>query len=80
MMAGHLSIEIEQEEDGRWIAEIEALPGVMAHGPTPDAARRKGDALAVRVLVDRREHGEPVSGIGDRIGGPMAASPGMLEP
>ena len=59
-MARHLSIEIEQEDDGRWIAEIEALPGVMAYGVTPDEARRKAEALALRVLADRREHGEPV--------------------
>lgn len=60
MMAGHLCVVIEQEEDGRWIAEIEALPGVMAYGNTPDEARAKVEALALRVLADRREHGEPV--------------------
>ena len=59
-MARHLSIVIEQEEDGRWIAEIEALSGVMAYGATPDEARAKVEALALRVLADRREHGEPV--------------------
>jgi len=60
MMAGQLSAVIEQEVDGRWIAEIEALPGVIACGNTPDDARAKVEALALRVAADRREHGEPV--------------------
>jgi len=59
-MSRQLAIALEQEEDGRWIAEIEALPGVMAYGRTPDEARAKVEALALRVLADRREHGEPV--------------------
>lgn len=59
-MARHLAIVIEQEEDGRWIAEIEALPGVMAYGTTPSDARAKMEALALLVVVDRHEHGEPV--------------------
>jgi predicted RNase H-like HicB family nuclease len=79
MAAGRLSVAIEREEDGRWIAEIEALPGVMAYGTTPDEARRKAEALALRVLTDRREHGEPVSGFGDRIRARTASSAVMLE-
>lgn len=59
-MTGHLSVVIDQEDDGRWIAEIEALPGVMAYGNSTDEARAKVEALALRVLADRREHGEPV--------------------
>ena len=55
-----LPIEIEQEQDGRWIAEIPDLPGVMAYGPTPEEAVAKAQALALRVLADRVEHGEPV--------------------
>lgn len=52
------SIEIEQEEDGRWIAEVLELPGVMAYGATLEAAKAKVQALALRVLAERLEHGE----------------------
>jgi predicted RNase H-like HicB family nuclease len=55
-----LKIEIEQEEDGRWIAEIPELPGVLVYGDSPDEARVKATALALRVIADRIEHGEPV--------------------
>ena len=51
-------IATEQEADGRWIAEIEALPGVMAYGDTEVDAGLKVQALALRVLADRLEHGE----------------------
>ena len=51
-------VEVEQEQDGRWIAEVVELPGVMAYGGTPDEARAKVQALALRVLADRLEHGE----------------------
>lgn len=55
-----LHLEIEQESDGRWIAEITDLPGVMAYGVTrPDAVARV-QALALRALADRMEHGEAV--------------------
>ena len=47
-------IEIEQEDDGRWIAEVVELPGVMAYGPTPEAARAKVQALALRVVAERK--------------------------
>ncbi len=59
-MARQLAITIEQEDDGRWIAEIQELPGVMTYGVTAADARAKVEALALRVLADRREHGEPV--------------------
>jgi predicted RNase H-like HicB family nuclease len=55
-----LRIEIEREEDGRWIAEIPDLPGVMAYGASEAEARSKVSALALRTLADRVEHGEPV--------------------
>ncbi len=55
-----LSIEIEQEEDGRWLAEVTELSGVMAYGDTMDEARSKVEVLALRVIADRIEHGEPV--------------------
>ena len=51
-------IEIEQEEDGRWIAEVIDLPGVMSYGANPDVAKRKVQALALRVLAERLETGE----------------------
>ena len=51
-------VELEQEEDGRWIGEVPDLPGVMAYGTTPDEARAKVQALALRVVADRLEHGE----------------------
>jgi predicted RNase H-like HicB family nuclease len=51
-------VELEREEDGRWIAEVVELPGVMAYGATPEEARSKVQALALRVVADRLEHGE----------------------
>jgi predicted RNase H-like HicB family nuclease len=55
-----LSIETEQETDGRWIAAVEVLPGVMAYGTTKTDAVAKVQALALRVLADKLEHGEAV--------------------
>lgn len=51
-------VEVEQEEDGRWIAEVVELPGVLAYGRTPQEAKAKVQALALRVVADRLEHGE----------------------
>lgn len=51
-------IEIEQEEDGRWLAEVSDLPGVMAYGQTREEAVRKAQSLSLHVLADRLEHGE----------------------
>ena len=53
-------VEIDREGDGRWIAEIPALPGVLAYGTTRDAAILAAQALAFRVLADRIEHGEEI--------------------
>jgi predicted RNase H-like HicB family nuclease len=55
-----LRIELEREDDGRWIGEVPALPGVFAYGATEQQARAKAEALALRVIADRIEHGEPV--------------------
>ncbi len=55
-----LKIEVEQEEDGRWMAEINTLPGVLAYGATQQEAVSHAEALALRVLADRLEHGENV--------------------
>ena len=51
-------VEIERESDGRWIAEVLELPGVMAYGATADEARAKVQALTLRVVAERLEHGE----------------------
>ena len=51
-------IEIEQESDGRWIAEVLELPGVMAYGASVNEAKAKVQALALRVVAERLEHGE----------------------
>ena len=51
-------VEIEQETDGRWIAEVIELSGVMAYGMTRDEAISRVQALALRVVADRLEHGE----------------------
>jgi predicted RNase H-like HicB family nuclease len=54
------TIEIEQETDGRWLADIPALPGVMAYGKTREEAVANAQALALHVIADRIEHGEHV--------------------
>jgi len=55
-----LRIEIERETDGRFIAEVPELPGVMTYGSTREEAVAKVEALALRVLADRVERGETV--------------------
>lgn len=60
-----LRIELEQEDDGRWIAEIPGLAGVMAYGSAPEEAKAKVTALALRTLADRLEHGESIPELGD---------------
>jgi predicted RNase H-like HicB family nuclease len=59
-----LRIEVEREEDGRWIAEIPALPGVLAYGASREEAVLKVEALALRVLAERVENGEPMPELG----------------
>jgi predicted RNase H-like HicB family nuclease len=53
-------IELDQEADGRWLAEVPTLPGVMTYGVTPTDAVAKVQALALRVLAERLEQGEAV--------------------
>jgi len=55
-----LTLEVEQEEDGRWVAEVPDLPGVLAYGGTREQAIANAEALAFRVLAERLENGEPV--------------------
>jgi predicted RNase H-like HicB family nuclease len=52
------TVEYEQEEDGRWLAEVLGMPGVLAYGQSSDEAIAKAQALALRVLADKLEHGE----------------------
>lgn len=56
-----IAIELEREDDGRWVAEVPALPGVMAYGGSREEALRAVQTLALRVIADRLEQGEPVS-------------------
>ena len=56
----NLLIEIDREEDGRWIGEVVDLPGVMAYGETREQAIARVQALALRVIADRLEQGEDV--------------------
>ena len=51
-------IDFEREEDGRWLAEVSGLPGVLAYGQTSEEALTKVKTLALRVVADRLEHGE----------------------
>ena len=55
------SIELERETDGRWIAEVPDLPGVLAYGTTQNEATARVQALALRVVADRLESGEASS-------------------
>lgn len=52
------TLECEREDDGRWLAEISQLPGVLAYGRSANEAMSKAEVLALRVLADRLEHGE----------------------
>ena len=54
------TIEYEQEEDGRWLAEVKELPGVLVYGKDPDEAVAHAQALALSVSADRLEHGEMI--------------------
>lgn len=54
----NLAIELEQEDDGRWIAEVDALDGVLVYGETREDAITKVKTLALRVIADRLENGE----------------------
>jgi predicted RNase H-like HicB family nuclease len=53
-----LSVELDRETDGRWLAEVPDLPGVLAYGESREQALAHAQALALRVLAERLEHGE----------------------
>ena len=54
----NLNLECEREDDGRWLAEVCVLPGVLAYGASANEALARAEALALRVLAERIEHGE----------------------
>ena len=60
MTMKHLTVELEQEDDGRWIAEVTELPGSLAYGDSREEAISRAEALAFRVLAERLENGESV--------------------
>ncbi len=60
----NITIEIDQEDDGRIIAEVPEIPGVTVYGQTPEEAIRRAKVLALRVVADKLEHGETVPGDG----------------
>jgi len=53
-----MKIDVDREDDGRWIAEVPDLPGVMCYGEAREEAISRAKALALRVMADRLEHGE----------------------
>ena len=60
MIRMKLTLEVEQDEDGRWIAEVPELPGVLVYGNSREQAIACAEALALRVLAERLEKGEPI--------------------
>ena len=54
----NFTLECEREDDGRWLAEVPLLPGVLAYGASADEAMAKAQVLALRVLAERLEHAE----------------------
>ncbi len=54
------TVEYEKEEDGRWLAEVKELPGVLTYGKNKDDAVARVQALALRVIADRLENGEAI--------------------
>ena len=66
-----LSVEVEREDDGRWLAEVPAVPGALAYGLTREEAVGRAEALALRVLTDRLEssRGGTIVPTPERVGG-----------
>ena len=52
------TLEVEREDDGRWLAEVAQLPGALAYGDSANEAMAKAEALALRALAEQLEHGE----------------------
>ena len=66
-----MKIEIEREEDGRWIAEVPDLPGVLVYGQSREEAVSRVQALALRAIADRIEHGEAIPELDDLFAAPV---------
>ena len=66
-----MTIEVERETDGRWMADVVELPGVMLYAPTRDEAIARVKILALRVLADRLEHGESIPELNDVFAVPV---------
>jgi predicted RNase H-like HicB family nuclease len=62
-ISNHFTIETEQEDDNRWIAEIQEISGVLVYGNTQQQAITKAQSLALRVIADKLEHGEMAFGL-----------------
>lgn len=60
MFPSHFSRRLDREDDGGWIAEVSELPGVMTYGQSRQEAIAKAEALALRVIADRLDHGEAI--------------------
>ena len=60
-----LQVQLDREDDGRWIAEVPELPGVLAYGQSREEAIERAKALALRVMADRLEHGEEIPEMGE---------------
>jgi predicted RNase H-like HicB family nuclease len=65
-----MEIEVEREDDGRWIAEVPDLPGVMVYAATREEAITKVQSLALRVIADRLDHGEAIPELDELFAGP----------
>jgi predicted RNase H-like HicB family nuclease len=65
-----MKIEIDREDDGRWIAEIPEMPGVMAYGESRQEAITKVEALTLRLIADRIDHGERIPELNDMFAVP----------
>jgi predicted RNase H-like HicB family nuclease len=66
------NVEIDREEDGRWIAEVVDLPGALAYGQTREEAISRAEALALRVMADRLENGESLPTLENMFSVPAA--------
>ncbi len=60
-----MKIQVEQEEDGRWIAEVPEISGAMTYGDSRQEALARVQALALRALADRLDHGETIPELTD---------------
>lgn len=60
-----MRVETEREEDGRWIAEVPELPGVMVYGDTRQEAIKRVQALALRAIAEKLDHGESIPELGE---------------